>query len=90
MNMVSNVMKENKKDTEKTFFRKTAVTQCGLENPACGNTRLQSPFLTCMDPELAFVQEDAVDGMVWTPRPGHKGPCSFIWGCAFEGELATL
>lgn len=40
MNMVGNVMKEKKKDTEKTFFRKTTVTQCGLENPACGNPRL--------------------------------------------------
>ena len=91
MNMVSNVVKgKKKKDTEKTFFRKTAVTQCGLENPACGNPRLQSPSLTSMDPGLAFIQEDAVDGMAQTPRPGRKGPCSFIWGYAFEGQLATL
>lgn len=62
MNMVGNVMKEKKKDTEKTFFRKTAVTQCGLENPACGN-----PGLHRVPPWPAWAWDSPLSKrMLWT------------------------
>lgn len=79
MKMVGNVTKE-KNPHDSTFFRQTALEQCGGENPQVtsrSSCLLGPPSWALTGRGTCFSQQSAVHMMVWTSRLGHKKPgCS--------------